>query len=236
MCGRFALFAGREELAKHFGVTLEDMEITPRYNVAPSQAVLAIRAGEQGGREAVRLHWGFVPSWAKDPSIGNRMINARADTAPEKPAFRAAFKSRRCLIPASGFYEWQATGGKGKQPYFIRAKDGTPLAFAGLWEHWRPGKDEPRVESCTILTTTANATMAPIHDRMPVILDPADYAAWLGEAPGVPPRLYGPCCGRLRTIASSPCPSRRPSTTPAMTGRTASRRSQSADPRGVTSW
>ena len=109
------------------------------------------------------------------------MINARADTAPEEPAFRAAFKSRRCLIPASGFDEWQATGGKGKQPYYIHTKDGTPLAFAGLWERWAPEESEAPVESCTILTSDANVTMAPIHDQMPVILAPADYAKWLGE-------------------------------------------------------
>ncbi len=181
MCGRFALFVGPEDLAKHFGVTIEDMEIEPRYNISPTQDVPTIRNRSDDGREVARVHWGLIPFWAKDAKIGNRMINARANTAPEKPAFRAALKSRRCLIPASGFYEWRATGGTNKQPYYVHAKDGAPLAFAGLWERWRPNENEAPVESCAILTTDANATMAPIHDRMPVVLEPADYAMWLGE-------------------------------------------------------
>lgn len=115
------------------------------------------------------------------PEHREREINARADTAPEKPAFRAAFKGRRCLIPASGFFEWQATRGEAKQPYYIHARDGAPLAFAALWERWRPGENEAPIESCTILTTEAKATMVPIHERMPVIVGPADYAKWPGE-------------------------------------------------------
>jgi putative SOS response-associated peptidase YedK len=186
MCGRFALFAGPEELAKAFGVTIEDVSLPPRYNVAPTQAVPVVRASD-GRRQLVPMHWGLIPPWATDPSLGTRMTNARAETVTEKPAFRVAFRSRRCLIPASGFYEWQARG-RAKQPHFIRRADGGLLAFAGLWERWQPAKGDP-VESCAVLTTTANAVMAPIHERMPVILDPADYATWLGEAPAAPDAL-----------------------------------------------
>lgn len=193
MCGRFALFAGPEALARYFGVTIEDVTAPDRYNIAPSQAVLTVRARRDEGREGVRVRWGLIPSWAKDPSIGNRMINARAESAPEKPAFRSAFKARRCLIPASGFYEWQATGGKRKQPYFIRGADGEPLAFGGLWERWRPSETEAPVDSCTILTTAANAVMASIHDRMPLVLEPAAFEAWLGEVPASADDLRALC-------------------------------------------
>jgi putative SOS response-associated peptidase YedK len=186
MCGRFALFAMPEDLARHFGVTIEDVALPPRYNVAPTQTAPVVRAAD-GARQLVPMHWGLIPPWAKDPAMGNRMINARAETVTEKPAFRSAFKARRCLIPASGFYEWQARG-RAKQPHYIRRADGGLLAFAGLWERWQPADGEA-VESCTILTTTANAVMAPIHKRMPVILDPSDFPAWLGEAPAPPDAL-----------------------------------------------
>ncbi len=213
MCGRFALFFGPEGLAKHFGVTIEDVTAPDRYNIAPTQPVLIVRHPAETDRQAAHVRWGLIPSWAKDASIGNRQINARAETAPERPAFRSAFKARRCLIPASGFYEWQATGGKHKQPYYVHARSGEPLAFAGLWERWRPSKDESPVESCTILTTDANATMAPIHDRMPIILAPGDYATWLGESPASPDDLRSLLRPRPMA-ASSPSPSRPRSTVP----------------------
>ena len=136
-----------------------------------------MRAAAGGSRELVRLHWGLVPSWAKEEAIGSRLINARAETVTEKPAFRAAFRSRRCLVLADGFYEWQRLGTR-KQPYFISFRDRRPFAFAGLWERWQSGSGRS-VESCTIITTSANEAVAPVHDRMPVILDPHDHAAWL---------------------------------------------------------
>jgi putative SOS response-associated peptidase YedK len=136
---------------------------------------------QAGQREPVFLKWGFIPSWADDPAIGNRMINARSETVADKPSFRSAFRKRRCLIPASGFYEWQAVAGKKeKQPFFIRMDHGRPFAFAGLWEAWNKG-EEP-VESCTILTTAANDVMKPLHHRMPVMLDAKDYGTWLDPA------------------------------------------------------
>ena len=159
MCGRFTLSTPASKLIEIFSV-LRFPELTPRFNIAPTQLVICIRQSE-GERTAAPLRWGLVPSWAKDLSIGNRMINARSETAAEKPSFRRAWKSRRCLIPASGFYEWEKLGGKKKQPWFIHAANEEPLAFAGLWESWQPKEetsDEASfVESCTILTTSANA-------------------------------------------------------------------------------
>ena len=153
----------------------------PRYNIAPSQQVAAIRLNpEVAKRECVALRWGLIPSWAKDLKIGNQCINAKAETVAEKPAFRAAFKKRRCLVMADGFYEWQLQG-KHKQPMWIGLRDRRPFAFAGLWEHWSPKDGEP-IESCTIITTQPNALMELIHTRMPVILDTKDYAAWLDPA------------------------------------------------------
>lgn len=148
----------------------------PRYNAAPTQRMPVVRVFD-GKRELVLLRWGLIPSWAKDPKIGNSLINARGETVHEKPAFRSAFKARRCLVPADGFYEWRKLSGGSKQPYRITMADSSPFAFAGLWERWDKG-DEP-LETFTIITTTANVLVAPIHDRMPVILDPADYDAWL---------------------------------------------------------
>ena len=180
MCGRFALYTPAEAVVRLFRLDGAP-DLSPRYNIAPTQPVVAIRPGEGGGREARMLRWGLVPFWAKDPSIGSRMINARGETVAEKPAFRQAFRRRRCLIPADGFYEWQKVPG-GKQPWYISARDEVPLAFAGLWERWDKRGTEAPVETCTIVTTAANATLLPLHDRMPVILGAADWDAWLDDA------------------------------------------------------
>lgn len=177
MCGRFTLFGADTLLSREFGVS-GFPPLTPRYNIAPSQPVAAVRATPAGGgRELALLRWGLIPSWSKDPAIGNRLINARSETAREKPSFRNAFRRRRCLIPSSGFYEWQRRE-RGKQPYFVRMRDGRLFAFAGLWDRWE-SPDGGAVETCTILTTSANAVLAPIHDRMPVILPKAMWEIWL---------------------------------------------------------
>ncbi|MFW6183496.1 MAG: SOS response-associated peptidase [Chloroflexota bacterium] len=177
MCGRFTLIIPGEELADAFGLP-QAPTLTPRYNIAPTQPVAAVRQHpESGQRELTYLHWGLIPFWAKDTSMASRMINARSETVAEKPAYRAAFKYRRCIIPASGFYEWQKQNGQ-KQPYYIHHAEGAPLGLAGLWEHWQ-GADGSEIESCTILTTRPNDLMKPLHNRMPVILEPEDYDAWL---------------------------------------------------------
>jgi putative SOS response-associated peptidase YedK len=176
MCGRFALFASGDEIAERFQLA-ETPVLDARYNIAPTQPVAVVRA-TAASRELAFLRWGLIPSWAKDPAIGNRMINARSDTAGDKPSFRSAFQQRRCLIPASGFYEWQKAGAGGKQPYFIRPHVGGLFALAGLWERWHDPHGEA-VESCTILTTEANELMQSLHDRMPVILDRDSERVWL---------------------------------------------------------
>ena len=175
MCGRFAAFSPNEVYAEHFHA-ISRVAAAPRYNVAPSQPILAVREQESGERELIPLRWGLIPSWANDSQIGYRTINARAETVAEKPAFRHAFKKQRCLIPADGFYEWKPEKA-GKQPYFIHRRDHQPLGFAGLWEHWEG--EEGIIESCTIIVTTANETLKAIHDRMPVILSPTHYDTWL---------------------------------------------------------
>lgn len=176
MCGRFTLRTPSGVIVAQFGLR-ELAELAARYNIAPTQEVLAIRADDAAHVwQPAWLRWGLVPSWAKDEKIGNQMINARSETLAEKPAFRAAFKARRCLIVADGFYEWRQ-GGRGKLPFHIRRRDGQPFAFAGLWERWRGG--DGRQESCTIVTTSANEQLRTLHERMPVILDPPDYGAWL---------------------------------------------------------
>lgn len=177
MCGRFTLTDPDQDLAVQFH--LPDIpEMQPRYNIAPTQPVAAVRVSPASMvREMALLHWGLIPFWAKDRKIGNRMINARSETVAEKPAFRAAFKRRRCLVAADGFYEWQKQDG-GKQPYYIRRHDGRPFAIAGLWESWK-SEDEAVIESCTLLTTTPNELIRPLHNRMPVILHPKDYDLWL---------------------------------------------------------
>ncbi len=181
MCGRFTLRTPASAIAEQFSL-LEVPDLQPRFNIAPSQPVAAVRVNPQQAaqRQLVFLHWGLVPSWADDPKIGNRMINARAETAADKPSFRAAIRRRRCLIVADGFYEWK-TVAKRRQPMHIRMRDGRAFAFAGLWESWE-GADHSALESCTVLTTSANELVRPIHDRMPVIIAPADYALWLDPA------------------------------------------------------
>ena len=177
MCGRFTQRKSPRTIAKAF--KLDDLPLfAPRYNIAPTQPIATvIRTSHDNNRHFRLFKWGLIPSWAKDPSIGNGMINARSETAATKPSFRSAFKRRRCLVIADGFYEWQQQE-KGKQPYFIHMKDDRPFTFAGLWEHWQdPNGNE--VDSCTILTTQANSLMEPIHDRMPVILPPNRYDLWL---------------------------------------------------------
>ena len=176
MCGRFVQYSDPEVYASHFDLDAI-CEATPRYNVAPTQPALAIRGTNEGERELVPLRWGLVPSWSKGLASRYSMINARAETVNSKPAYRNAFKHRRCLIPAEGFYEWKA-GKAGKTPFLIRRNDKEPFAMAGLWERWR-GEDEQVIESCTIVVTDANDLLRPVHDRMPVILAHGDYAGWL---------------------------------------------------------
>ena len=191
MCGRFAFFSPHEAVTAIFGVKFS-LAIEPHFNIAPSQFVVTLRAGAQGGLEPAVLKWGLIPSWAKDPKIGNRMINARAETVHEKPSFRAAFKRRRCVILADGFYEWRKVGG-GKTPYFISMKDDAPFAMAGLWEYWQ-GDDGTELETCTIITTAANDVMLPLHHRMPVILSPTNVVRWAGsdcDQPDVAQALLG---------------------------------------------
>jgi putative SOS response-associated peptidase YedK len=171
----------------------------PRYNIAPTQDVAVIRADGAGRRTATMMRWGLVPSWSKAMTSGPPMINARSETLAEKPAFRSALRSRRCLVPADGFYEWQLTpsGGKGKkQPYYIHRPDGQPFAFAGLWESWKNPESQLAIESCTIVTTAANAALSNLHDRMPVVLAPADYSLWLDPHVHEPEKLQhvlAPC-------------------------------------------
>jgi putative SOS response-associated peptidase YedK len=180
VCGRFLQLSSPDELARLLDLDPAEVpELFPRYNVAPTQPVAAARLADNGRRAFAALRWGLIPLWAKDPRIGNSLINARAETVAEKPAFRSAFRHRRCLIPASGFYEWQATSGKQKQPFHIHMKGGRPFAFAGLWERWGGGEGDAPVESCTIITTEANAVVRPVHERMPVIVAAGDFSAWL---------------------------------------------------------
>ena len=166
-----------EALNQLFPSLFDNLELMPQYNVAPSQDVLAVRLRRGSIEpEAVRMRWGLVPSWADDPKIGYRLINARVESVRDKPAFRAAFKQRHCLILADGFYEWQKLP-RHKQPYHLRLKSGRPFAFAGLWETWH--RDDQSVRSCTILTTEPNELARQVHDRMPVMLSPEHYQHWL---------------------------------------------------------
>jgi putative SOS response-associated peptidase YedK len=180
MCGRYAFFSPAEAVKRIFA--LDDVpELEPRYNIAPTQSVPAVRMGEEGARAFAMLHWGLVPKWAKERAIGNRMINARSETLAEKPSFREAFKKRRCLVLADGWYEWQVAAG-GKQPWFIRRKDSRPFAFAGLWERWKDPAVGSTLESCTIVTTDAAESIKKIHERMPVVLEESDWDRWMDTA------------------------------------------------------
>jgi putative SOS response-associated peptidase YedK len=179
MCGRFTLHTPAQDIADVFELAVVP-DLAPRYNIAPTQAVAAVRLEADRRRTLSLLHWGLIPSWAADPAIGNRMINARAETVASKPAFRQAFQRRRCLVLADGFFEWQKRDG-GKQPHHIRLKDGRPFGLAGLWERWERG--EQPIESCTIITTGPNELMQSIHDRMPVIVAPGDFDLRLGASP-----------------------------------------------------
>lgn len=177
MCGRYTLKAEGWKVVDLFGL-LEEPDLEPRYNIAPTQQIpVVLEDASNDGRTLEMMHWGLIPSWAKDPSIGARMINARAETVSEKPSYRSAFKRRRCLIVADGFYEWKKTDA-GKQPYYLRLENGDPFGFAGLWESWRMDGGE-EVRSATIITTEPNEVAAEIHNRMPVILPPDLYDAWL---------------------------------------------------------
>ncbi len=215
MCGRYVLASPGDAIAAHFQLAALPA-YPPRYNIAPTQAALVVRETPEGRREAASLRWGLIPFWAKEPSIGSRLINARAEGLPDKPAFRAAFRHRRCLVPADGFFEWRRVAGARKQPYYIRLASGAPFAMAGLWERWRPPADPPErgarrrgsavattrdlfaesgappaagaaaaagdtIATFTIVTTAANAAIGALHDRMPVIVAPADYDEWLSS-------------------------------------------------------
>lgn len=186
MCGRFVLISSMDALAQQFAldpvVAEASPSLHPRYNIAPTQPVAAIRLDPATGeRELTHFRWGLIPSWSKDIKIGSRLINARSETVADKPSFRAAFKRRRCLIPADGFYEWQRKGNK-KQPIYVHSNEDQPFALAGLWEVWHSAEGSV-IESCTILTTEPNELMQPIHNRMPVIVEPPDYALWLDPGP-----------------------------------------------------
>ena len=187
MCGRFTLTVNPAEVQEAFSTYTFPQQFAPRFNIAPTQPVLVIPNDDQNTADF--FVWGLIPIWAKDPSIGNRMINARAETLEEKPAFRGSLKYKRCLVLADGFYEWKASEGKKtKTPFFIHMKDRKPFAFAGLWDSWN-SPDGSLVRSCTIITTEPNELTRIIHNRMPVILHPRDYARWLDPSPQTPDQL-----------------------------------------------
>lgn len=186
MCGRFVSSTPVSKLVEQFLVDeVKVDEHEPSWNVAPTNEILAVAASKEGARRLGTFKWGLVPSWAKDPSIGNRMINLRAETVSEKPSFKRTLAKHRCIIPVDGFYEWKHMGkGRKKQPFFIRSRDGTVLALAGLWEAWKEkdkdgDEDDDWLRTCTIITTTPNKLLAPIHDRMPVVLPPDAWDTWL---------------------------------------------------------
>ena len=180
MCGRFARKSTQDLLTEWFGIELEDMPwFAPSYNVAPQSVQPVVKSNrDTSAREFALLRWGLVPFWARDPKFGYSTINARAEEAATKPAFRDALKKRRCLVPADAFYEWQRIDPKNKRPFAFAMKSGEPFAFAGLWDRWQ-GKDNETLETFTILTTDPNELMEPVHNRMPVIVEPKDYERWL---------------------------------------------------------
>ncbi|NNC57301.1 MAG: SOS response-associated peptidase [Woeseiaceae bacterium] len=177
MCGRFAFYSPSEAAAELFGVSTSK-KVRPRYNIAPTQDIAAIREDSDKKRELVMLRWGLVPFWAKDPSIGNRMINARAETVAEKPSYRAAFRHRRCVVLADGFYEWRREN-DGKTPYYISLSSGEPFALAGLWENWKDKESGESLQTTTLITMEANEFMQPLHHRMPVVLEAQAVDEWL---------------------------------------------------------
>lgn len=183
MCGRFTQRHKPEEVIERFEVGEDDLISQPRYNIAPSQTLATVRQGD--GRQLFACRWGLIPFWAKDPAIGNRMINARAETLAEKPSFRRAFAARRCLIPADGFYEWRKQGKGSSRPFYIRLRDDGLFGFAGLWEEWK-SPDGEVVTTCAIITVEPNELMAGIHNRMPAILKPEHEAAWLDRSNDIP--------------------------------------------------
>lgn len=189
MCGRYMITSPLEAVRALFGVE-EGINLAPRYNVAPTQDVPVVRLGEDGRRHLAMLRWGLVPHWAADLSIGSKMINARGESVAEKPAFRDSFRHRRCLVVADGFYEWRTEDGR-KQPYAIRRPDRGLFAMAGLWARWSKAEGAP-VESCTIVTTSANHRLSALHERMPVVLDAEAYEDWLAGSPEEALSLIGP--------------------------------------------
>lgn len=184
MCGRFGMFHTWEEMRASYNLLGPALNLMPRYNIAPTQAVVAIiraaNGANAGRREATGFQWGLIPPWSKDPAMGAKMNNARSETLAEKPSFKNAFKRRRCLIPASGFYEWTSTGTGPKQPVWIARPDAELVTFAGLWEIWH-SPDGGELQTCTIVTTAANETLKPYHHRMPVVLTPDVFDTWLGD-------------------------------------------------------
>ena len=190
MCGRFTMAIDSDDVRTQLALGQMPLDWEPRYNIAPLQTVPVVRQSAKRGKyEVALMRWGLVPSWADDPKIGNRMINARAEGIEDKPSFRKPIRSRRCLVIADGFYEWKANPGKKtKTPYFIHMKDRNPFAFAGLWDSWE-SPDGSSLKTCTIITTGPNELMATLHDRMPVILHPRDYAKWLDTSPQTPENL-----------------------------------------------
>ena len=182
MCGRYALSASSTVLVDLFRLVKAVGELKPRYNIAPTQVVPVVRLDNDDQRSLASLRWGLVPRWAKDLSIGSRLINARSETVDEKPSFRDAYRRRRCLVPASGFFEWKKLPGGKKLPYFIHAANDEPMAMAGLWERWGGNDASDPIETFTVLTTSANGTLQGLHDRMPVIIAPADFDRWLNPS------------------------------------------------------
>ena len=182
MCGRFTQHHNSGQVSEHFGVQQTLFEVSPRYNIAPQQTIPVILA-PQGITVLDGFRWGLVPSWAKESNIGQKMINARSETLTEKPSFRNALVRRRCVIPADGFYEWERLEGGVRQPVHFRRRDGDLFGFAGLWEEWQdPDAENELLRTCTIVTTSANETVSPVHDRMPVMLTPDAEAIWLNSS------------------------------------------------------
>ena len=194
MCGCFVQSSRAERFARPFGIEEQPKEVAARYNIAPTQSAWVCGVGRDGRRSLQAPRFGLVPHWSQGSDSRYSMINARGETVHQKPAYRDAFRLRRCLIPADAFYEWQRTDGK--QPYCIRRRDGEPLAFAGVWDHWR-GADGKVIDSFAIITTAANRLMTPIHDRIPVILDSSEFERWLDPDEHVP-------CGRCHSFATAP--------------------------------